>query len=477
MQIAQRFLELVSQRGERRQTLHRVYRHLLDRELFLRAYTNLTARPEHAPTNMPTGATVDERVLQRIEAILTQLRAGTYQWQTSRGRSRPNADPLGADDQLVQEVLRLVLAAYYEPQGSLYAHWLRPQRDCHTALTAIVRTWRGTHWFIEGGSAGCFTQIDSDHLLPIIARSINDARLLKVLRGRLAAGSETDWRDQQPYAGTPQGDGLGPFLANLYLNEFDAYVATVLLPQYNRGAARKGHPETDDRRLYYVRYADAFLLGFVGPYAEAEAINAAVTASFTSLALTRTATKPLITNATTDTVKFLNYELGMPRNPKGQANGRRTANNTPSLQVPPDIVARWQRRYQRAGRPFHRAELLHLSDYAIVATYSAELQSLFTYYALAHDVVRKLQPVKYACTQSLVKTLASKHQKPGAWVWKNYGQHLPTGGSAIVATLTRANQAPLVASCGAAPLRFTPTARLEDGATRSPRRQAGPPVD
>ena len=58
-------------------------------------------------------------------------------------------------DKLVQEVIRSILEAYYEPQFSDHSHGFRPKRGCHTALNKIHKTWRGTKWFIEGDIKGC----------------------------------------------------------------------------------------------------------------------------------------------------------------------------------------------------------------------------------------------------------------------------------------------------------------------------------
>jgi hypothetical protein len=41
----------------------------------------------------------------------------------------------------VQEVMRLLLDAYLEPQFSPHSHGFRPQRGCHTALREIYHNW------------------------------------------------------------------------------------------------------------------------------------------------------------------------------------------------------------------------------------------------------------------------------------------------------------------------------------------------
>ena len=64
------------------------------------------------------------------------------------------------------------------------------------------------------------------------------------------------------------------------------------------------------RRLYYCRYADDHLLGFIGPRAEAEQIKAELAAFLRgTLKLELNAGKTLITHARTRAARFLGYEI------------------------------------------------------------------------------------------------------------------------------------------------------------------------
>jgi retron-type reverse transcriptase len=87
-----------------------------------------------------------------------------------KGTSRKR--PLGLpswSDKLLQEVVRQLLEAYYEPQFSEYSHGFRPGRGCHTALGDIYPRWRGAVWFIEGDVRQCFDRLDHATLLTILA--------------------------------------------------------------------------------------------------------------------------------------------------------------------------------------------------------------------------------------------------------------------------------------------------------------------
>ncbi len=107
-----------------------------------------------------------------------------------------------------------------------------------------------------------------------------------------------------------------------------------------------------DRRLRYLRYADAFLLGFAGPRAEAEAIKAQLTEFLKSkLHLTLAGEKTLITSAINSRARFLGYEIGVWKvDTKRDARQERSINGGIGLYVPEDVIQRKRKRYLRDGK-------------------------------------------------------------------------------------------------------------------------------
>jgi len=162
MATAETVMAVYSDRGKKGLPLEGVYRQLYSRDLYLRAYGRIH-RNDGAMTPGVTAETVDAMSLEKIDGIIDALRRETYRWSPARRTHIPKKDgkkrPLGLptwSDKLVQEALRLLLDAYYEPRFSSHSHGFRRGRGCHTALREITQRWRGVKWFIEGDIKGCF---------------------------------------------------------------------------------------------------------------------------------------------------------------------------------------------------------------------------------------------------------------------------------------------------------------------------------
>jgi len=503
MQTADTTLTVIRSRGERGLHLERVYRSLFNPDLYLLAYANLYAN-QGAMTKGATGETVDGMSLAKIHAIIDEIKHEQFRWTPVRRTYIPKANgkmrPLGIPtwrDKLVQEVIRLILESYYEPQFSDASHGFRPERGCHTALTTVQRTWKGTKWFIEGDIKGCFDNIDHTVLLNILRRSFHDGRFIALVEGLLKAGYLEDWKFNRTYSGTPQGGVVSPILANIYLNELDRFVTTELIPEFTKGDKRKVNPlyerirsrakkakakgdmetyhdwhrqlrtlpskdpyDASYRRLTFVRYADDFMLGLVGTKAEAEEIKQRVKTWLTeTLKLELSEEKTLITHATTDRAKFLGYEVGAM-----QSDSRPTVNGYIELRIPEAKLMEIENRYKRNSKAHHRAELANDSDFDIVTKYGAEYRGIVQYYKLARNI-RRLGRVKGTLQLSLLKTLANKHKATVKQMFDRFKSIYHTEHGFIrcmMALVERKDKDPLIARCGDIALRRQQNAIIQD---------------
>ena len=162
MRTAETILNIIQARGKRKLPLDDVYRQLYNPDLYLRSYAKLYTN-DGAMTPGTTGETVDGMSLDKIDRVIEAIRYERWKWPPARrvyidkpkGGKRPLCMP-DWSPKVVQDIVRSILEAYYEPQFSDHSHGFRPKRGCQTALTEIYNIWKGTKWFIDGDIKGCF---------------------------------------------------------------------------------------------------------------------------------------------------------------------------------------------------------------------------------------------------------------------------------------------------------------------------------
>jgi len=454
MRTADTILNIIQDRGKRKLPLDDVYRQFYNPDMYLRAYAKLY-KNKGAMTPGTTGETVDGMSLPRIERVIETIRNEKWKWPPVRrvyiDKPKGGKRPLGIPDwspKVIQEIVRTILEAYYEPQFSDHSHGFRPNRGCQTALTEIHKSWVGAKWFIEGDIKGCFDNIDHHTLMNILRENIQDNRFLRLIEGALTAGYCEEWKFHPSLSGSPQGGIVSPILSNLYMDRLDKFVQNTLIPENTHGKRREGHQEyvrinslshyyrtrgdlekaallrreaqkypsidpndPNYRRLRYARYADDFLLGYIGPMTGAKEIKERITTFLgTELKLTLSADKTLITHASTGRARFLGYEIGiMNSDTKFDDRRRRTVNGRVGMYIPEDVIQAKRKRYLRDGAPTHRNEYLNDSEYDIIIRYQGEYRGLVNYYSLAHNLGR-LNQIGWEMEISLLKTLAGKNK-------------------------------------------------------------------
>lgn len=117
--------------------------------MYLAAYNKLRSRPGMmTPGIDPT--TLDGLSPEVIKDIIRKLSTGEFQFTPGRRVLIPKANgktrPLTVGnprDKLVQEVIRMVLEAIYEPVFKDVSHGFRPKTGCHTALRSIFTKFVG----------------------------------------------------------------------------------------------------------------------------------------------------------------------------------------------------------------------------------------------------------------------------------------------------------------------------------------------
>lgn len=448
----------------------RLFRYMLRPDIYYLAYEHLYAN-NGAATKGVNNDTADGFSEKKVMSIIQSLKNGSYLPSPVRRTYIPKKNgklrPLGIPtftDKLVQEVLRMILEAVYEPIFLPSSHGFRPNRSCHTALKDIKHGYPGVRWFVEGDIKGFFDHIDHEQMVTLVYEKVKDNRIIQLLYKMLKAGYLEDWKYNRTFSGTPQGGIISPLLANIYLHELDKFMADmkagfdkpkdrVFTPEYTHIAGRVHHiskllkNETDpgriaalrkeqkekraqmmklpaksqtDKRINYVRYADDFLVGVVGSKQDCESIKAQIKTFLSDkLKLELSDEKTLITHSS-QYARFLGYDVCVRRNGQvkngGQGHSQRTLNNKVELNAPlTDKIEKYLFNRKAvmwadgALRPVHRGALVTMTDLEILMVYNDELRGICNYYGISSNF-GKLGYFAYLMEYSCLMTLASKHK-------------------------------------------------------------------
>ena len=450
----------------------KLFRYLLRPDIYFTAYRNLYAN-SGAGTRGINDDTADGFGEEKIQKIIESLKSESYRPNPVRRtyiqkKNSKKCRPLGIptfSDKLVQEALRMILEAIYEPIFLDESHGFRPSRSCHTALKTIKRQFIGARWFVEGDIKGCFDNIDHEILIKILRNKVRDARIIKLIYRFLKAGYLEDWQYHKTYSGKPQGGILSPLIANIYLHEIDKFVMKLkedfdkpsenkITPEYREkhnelkrisGRLKKvsGEERTQlleeyrikrkklmtipctaqtDKKLRYIRYADDFLIAVKGSKEDCKAIKQQLSEFISGqLNMELSEEKTLITHSS-ECAGFLGYDIRVRRSQAIKRGGnhhvkKRTLNGSVELLVPLNdkihkfIFSKKIAVQKNDGTlfPVHRKYLINSTDLEIVTIYNAELRGICNYYSLAANF-SKLNYFAYLMEYSCLKTIASRHK-------------------------------------------------------------------
>ena len=185
-----------------------------------------------------------QHLQQHWPVVRERLLAGTYQPQTVRRVSI--LKPQGVErllgiptvqDRLIQQALHQVLSPVFEPIFSDSSYGFRPGRSAHQAVRAMqAHVNEGHRWVVDIDLAQFFDRVNHDILMSLVAKHVQDKRVLRLIRRYLKVGVMDGGVVSPCGEGTPQGGPLSPLLSNILLTELD------------RELERRGHR--------FCRYAD-----------------------------------------------------------------------------------------------------------------------------------------------------------------------------------------------------------------------------
>jgi group II intron reverse transcriptase/maturase len=425
---------------------------------------------------------------------------------TSNGKMRP----LGissATDKIVQKGILIFLEPVFEKKFLKCSYGFQKNKSCHSCLSQIYYNWTGTKWFIEADFKDCFDKISHPVLLSIINKEFFNYQISQVISSLLKIGyvnfgaSLIDSKLERKI-GTPQGSIQSPLFCNILLHELDSFVVSLCknvfrtrherylkkwkvrkhylntpwediwrlikskiekrvsgekinkvlaeIRSQNAALQKVRHRVIDEnwRRLTYVRYADDFLLGFIGPKKEAVKILLHIS-WFVDLCLGMT----LNTNETgvrhhEKGVYFLGYKiwkkygLNIKWTTDNLGRNRRNKSARLNFSIPLEkLFLRYSERgfLQKATKKSTNKFVgkrqdkwvFFTNDEAIIHRFNSVLRGIANYYSgsTQQSVLNRLY---YALKKSASLTIAHRNSKKYAnWTLKKYGKDM------VIKTITK----------------------------------------
>lgn len=465
-----------------------LFRILRKEDIWVAAYENIKGN-KGALTAGVTKATLDGTGLARLQKIQSEVLTERYRFQPVKqtwipkpnGKQRPLGIPT-PNDKLVQEVIRMVLEAIYEPIFDERSFGFRSGRGVHDALEYVEKQFRWVDWVITGDIRNAYPTIDHSKLCEILRERIEDERFMNLIRKSLKCGVHDHPITRYSKLGVPQGSVVSPILANIYFHELDQWVTQKANEVYAEKSPKR-HPEykrleyqirklsqqvdqtqrnSTERdllireiksliqkrnqtpslldpgiELRYLRYADDWMIGIRGPYQLAEQVKDEVGKFLRDHLLQELdPVKTEIVNLRAGKITFLGYEIFLPRHMKltkyRKEQGKQTIRRSvPQLRfhLPIEKVTK---RLQERGyitylnhkvRPISKGSYTPLEDAVIVNHFRSVWLGILNFYSGSTNRSH-LQYIHYLLHMSCAMTLAHRHRSTSSKIFKKHGKRL-----------------------------------------------------
>ena len=194
-----------------------------------------------------------------VEALVNRVKTGKYRVRFVRrkyirkqnGKMRPLGIPT-TEDKLLQTGVARILSAIYEQDFMDTSYGYRPGRGVKGATKRLTDEVRQKYsYVVEADIRGFFDHLDHEWLMKMIDIRVGDGQIKRLIGKWLKAGIlEEDGNVIRAVEGTPQGSGISPLLANVYLH----YVLDLWFEKEIRKKCRG--------EAYLIRYADDFVALF-----------------------------------------------------------------------------------------------------------------------------------------------------------------------------------------------------------------------
>lgn len=168
-----------------------------------------------------------ENLNHNLEELIDRMKRNAYKPKPARKVEIPKENgkmrPLSIycyEDKLVQEAIRRILEAVFEPLFYDVMMGFRPERGCHQALRKlnVMLEREYTNFVLDADIKGFFDHLNHDWIMKFIGSKIKDPNFLRIVARMLKAGIMEKFTVEPTEEGSGQGSVCSPIIANIYMH-------------------------------------------------------------------------------------------------------------------------------------------------------------------------------------------------------------------------------------------------------------------
>ena len=200
--------------------------HLIDKEMLKSCHEAMDGTKAKGIDGV-SKADYEEHLDENLDKLVDRLKRRAYHPQPARrveipkdnGKTRP-LSIYCYEDKLVQEALRRILEAVFEPMFYDEMMGFRPNRNCHMALRKLnyMLEKEKTSYVLDADIKGFFDHLDHEWIIKFVESRIKDPNIIRLARVMLKAGIMKDYVFEETEEGSGQGSVCSPTIANIYMH-------------------------------------------------------------------------------------------------------------------------------------------------------------------------------------------------------------------------------------------------------------------
>lgn len=200
--------------------------HLINKDLLKACHTDMDGKKAVGIDGV-TKEIYDSELDDNLDTLVYRLRNKSYRPKPARrveipkdnGKTRP-LNIYCYEDKLVQDALRRVLEAVFEPSFYNEMMGFRPHRGCHDAIRLLnnMIERNNTSFVLDADIKGFFDHLDHKWIIKFVESRIKDPNVIRLVCRMLKSGIVEGYVWEETEQGSGQGAVCSPVLANIYMH-------------------------------------------------------------------------------------------------------------------------------------------------------------------------------------------------------------------------------------------------------------------